>query len=581
MYRYEKYLRPDRGVFPLSELASRSAEAFGDLPVMRRHTGSGYEEISYNQFADRVHAIARWLLDRGITKNDRVALLGENRPEWGMVYLAVQAAGAVIVPVDSMMPASGIRHIIADSDSRILFCSEKFRRSIEEMAVIPSLETIVCMDEGDGKRITLAETIEHGEASDTELPLRELDELAAIIYTSGTTGHSKGVMLTQNNLMSNVAAACRILPLGTSDTYLSVLPMHHTYECTNGFLLPIYCGCSITYARSLKSTELLEDMKNTGVTIMVAVPLLYEKMYEGMTRKLAKLEGAKKTVLSVLLGLSKFGWSAFGKRWGKSLLRSLRKTAGMDSVIFFISGGGPLDPRVADFFTYIGLTMLQGYGLTETSPLTHVNLPGLADNVTVGPPIIEVEQKIDEPNEEGIGEIMLRGPNVFQGYYKNEEATKAVLSDDGWFRTGDLGRITPEGFLRITGRKKNILVTAGGKNVYPEEIEHFLNRSQFISESLVLGVARESGFGDEVAALIAPDYEQIDLYFEELGKKADDEQVHALIKAEIGEAQKHLEDFKRVRRFRIMEEEFQKTSTKKIKRFLYSGDMVTVNGRAV
>jgi long-chain acyl-CoA synthetase len=580
MYRYEKYLRGDRGLFPLSELARRSASDFSDLPVMRRHTGDGYEEITYAEFADSVDAIARWLIDTGLNHGDRVALLGENRPEWGMVYLGVQAAGGVIVPVDSMMPASGIRHIIADSEARTLFCTEKFQKLVDEMSPIPTLETIICMDNSAKGTKSLREVFASGRESSSELPSRDLDDLAAIIYTSGTTGHSKGVMLTQRNLMSNVAAACRILPLGPEDTYLSVLPMHHTYECTSGFLLPIYCGCSITYARSLKSQELLEDMKNTNVTIMVAVPLLYEKMYEGITRKLKKAPTGTRLVVGLLLSLSRFGWS-MGRRWGRVLLRSLREKAGMGSVIFFISGGGPLDPRVAEFFTLLGLKMLQGYGLTETSPLTHVNLPGRTRNETVGPPIVGVEHRIDDPNEEGIGEIVLRGPNIFKGYFKNEEATAEVLSEDGWFKTGDLGRIHPDEYLQITGRKKNMLVTAGGKNVYPEEVEHHLNRSPFIAESLVLGVSRDSGYGDEIAALISPDYEMIDLHFEEQKKKPDAEDVRLLIKKEISEAQKHLEDFKRVRRFRIMEEEFQKTSTRKIKRYLYKGEMLSVNGQKI
>ncbi|MFH0882642.1 MAG: AMP-binding protein [bacterium] len=581
MYRYERYLRADRGLFPLSELASRSAQDFSTQPVMRRWNGDGYDEITYGDFARQVQAIARWLVDNGIVPGDRISLLAENRPEWGMVYLGVQAAGAIIVPVDSMMPPSGIRHIIANSESRFLFCSEKFHKAVEELAPISTLEKIIYMDDIESEEsLSFSAVLESGNASNTSLPKRQMDELAAIIYTSGTTGHSKGVMLTQQNLMSNVAAASRILPLGPEDTFLSVLPMHHTYECTTGFLLPIYCGSSITYARSLKSQELLDDMRRTNVTIMVAVPLLYEKMYEGITRKLSKAPLATRLVVGVLFGLSRF-FGMFGLRAGKVLLRSLREKAGMGSVVYFVSGGGPLDPRIADFFSLLGLNALQGFGLTETSPLTHVNLPARPDSVTVGPPISGVEQRIDNPNSEGIGEIVLRGPNIFKGYYKNDEATKEVLSEDGWFHTGDLGKIHPNDFLQITGRMKNMLVTAGGKNVYPEEIEHFLNRSRFIAESLVLGIPRPTGYGDEVAALIYPDYEQLDLYFEELGSKPKDEDVVKLIKGEIKEAQKNLQDYKRIHRFRLMEEEFQKTSTRKIKRYLYSGDMLGLNGENV
>ncbi|MCB2197871.1 long-chain fatty acid--CoA ligase [bacterium] len=581
MYRYESYLRPNRGLYPLSELAFNAARDFGDKPVMRTWNGNGYSEISFNEFGRRVGAVARWLLEKGLQHGDRVAILSENRPDWGAVYLGTQAAGGVIVPVDSLMHESGIRHIIHDSESRFLFASGKFVNLLAEVEPISTLEATVSLDtpEGDGV-LAYTDVLDMGSSSSIELPKRELDELAAIIYTSGTTGTSKGVMLSQENIMSNVAAASRILPLDTKDTFLSVLPMHHTYECTTGFLLPIYCGSSITYARSMKSTELLEDMKRTNVTIMVAVPLLYEKMYAGITRNLKKQGAVTRGLISTLMGITTAG-EKMNMRLGKALFRSLREKAGLGSVVFFVSGGGPLDPRVAEFFNRLGIYMLQGYGLTETSPLTHVNLPKRIRNICVGPPIIDVEHKIDDPDANGIGEILLRGPNIFLGYYKNEEATREAKSEDGWFRSGDLGKVYPDDYLQITGRKKNMLVTAGGKNVFPEEVEHYLNRSPYIMESVVLGVPRESGYGDEVAALVYPDYEQIDVMYEEKESKASESDVLALLKAEVKEAQKTLPEYKRVHRIRIMEEEFQKTSTRKIKRYLYSGDMLKINGEKV
>jgi len=581
MYRYEKYLRPDRGLFPLSALAEQSARDFGHLPVMRTWNGSGHDEISYTEFARRVHAIGRWLIDHGLEHGDRVAILSENRPDWGAVYLGVQTAGGVIVPVDSLMHESGIRHIIHDSEARFLFASSKFVKVLEEVEQISSLETTICLDdECGGGNLAYSNVLDEGTVSSTPLVERTLDELAAIIYTSGTTGHSKGVMLSQQNIMSNVAAASRILNLDTKDTFLSVLPMHHTYECTTGFLLPIYCGCSITYARSMKSGDLLDDMRRTNVTIMVAVPLLYEKMYQGIKRNLKKRGAVTRGLFSALYGVTGAGEKA-NMRLGKKLFASMREKAGLGSVIYFVSGGGPLDPAIATFFNRLGIFMLQGYGLTETSPLTHVNLPERIRNICVGPPIVDVEHRIDSPDENGIGEIWLKGPNIFIGYFKNDEATAEAKTADGWFKSGDLGRIYPDDYLQITGRKKNMLVTAGGKNVFPEELEHYLNRSPFIMESLVVGVSRDSGYGDEVAALIYPDYEQLDLHFEELGTKPGDKDVLALIKQEIKEAQKQLPEYKRIHRFRLMEEEFQKTSTRKIKRYLYSGDMLRVNGEKV
>ncbi|MFH0765784.1 MAG: AMP-dependent synthetase/ligase [Calditrichota bacterium] len=578
MNDYDSHLRPDRGVFPLSELMDRSAADFGSLPVMRAWTGSGYRVLTYRELKDMTQQIARWLINQGIKGEDKVAVLGENRPEWGASYLGVQAAGAVVIPVDSLMPPPGIRHILADSGAKILFASSKFLRLLAELEEVKTLDTLVCFDEDcleDAVRFSTV--LKEGANSKVEMPKRKLDELAAILYTSGTTGYSKGVMLTARNIMSNVASASRIFPIGTDDTFLSVLPIHHSFECTAGFLLPIYCGCSITYAHSMKSNDLIAAIKDTRVTIMVGVPLLYEKMHAGLVRGIKKKGKIVKILFNSLNNTVIAGEKA-GLELGTKLFKSTREKAGFGTVKFFISGGGPLDPATALFFNRFGIRLMQGYGLTETSPVTHVNPPWKVRHETVGPAIPAVECKIIDLNPQGIGEICLRGPNIFVGYYNNPEATAEVMDQDGWFYTGDLGVIHPDGYLQIRGRKKNMLVTGGGKNVYPEEIEHYLNHSLYIAESLIIGVPRESGYGEEVMALIYPDYEQVDLYFEQKGHKASPEDVYNLIKGEIKEAMSNLAEYKHVRTFKLVDEEFQKTSTRKIKRFLYTGDVQKVNG---
>ena len=575
---YNSHLRPDRGVFPLNELIDRCADEFGAKPMMRTWVGDRYDEITYSGMRDTVHAIAGWLVSQQITAGDRIAVLGENRPEWGAAYLGIQLAGGVVVPVDSLMPSAGIRHILADSESQTLFVSGKFLANLQEIDMPQTLKIIVCFDEDQNEStIPFSQVLEDGVSKSVDFPKRKLDELAALLYTSGTTGHSKGVMLTQNNIMSNVASASRIFPVGPEDTFLSILPIHHSFECTTGFLLPIYCGCSITYARSMKSTDIIADIKNTNVTMMVGVPLLYEKMHAGILRGIKK-KGRKAQALFNTIYKAVGGGEKLGLDLGVKLFRSLREKAGFSSVKFFVSGGGPLDPATAFFFNRLGIRLMQGYGLTETSPVTHANPPWKVRHETVGPTIPGCECKIIDVNDLGVGEICLKGPNIFSGYYKNEAETREVLDDDGWLRTGDLGKIYDDGYLQIMGRKKNMLVTGGGKNVYPEEIEHHLNRSRFIAESLVLGVSRESGYGDEVAALIYPDYEQVDLHFEKEGFKPTDNDVYQLIKKEINVAQQELGEYNWVRRFRLVDEEFQKTSTRKIKRFLYSGEMLDVDG---
>jgi len=545
---------------------------------MRIWTGEQYREITYKEFHEKVIAVARWLVSFGIKPGDRVAILGENRPEWGVAYLGAQSSGAVAVPVDSLMPPSGIRHILVDSGARILMATPKFLRDVSEMAVIPNIEKLVCLSSQKVEdALPIEDVIASGAKSTTALPKRSLDDLAALLYTSGTTGHSKGVMLSQRNVAFDVASASRLIHLGPGDVFLSVLPIHHAFECTTGFLLPIYCGAAITYARSLKSTDLIADMRGTKATIMVAVPLLYEKLHAGIVRGIKKKGRIPHYLFNVLYGTSLLG-EKVGFDLGQKLFAGIREKAGLGSVRLFVSGGGPLDPQVADFFNRFGIRMLQGYGLTEAAPCTHVNPPWRSRAVTVGPPLPGVQHKLVDTNEQGVGEVLIKGDNIFVGYYKNKQATEDVLTKDGWLMTGDLAIIHPDGYLQIVGRKKNIIVTGGGKNVYPEEIEYYLNRQRFIAESLALGTPRESGYGEEVCALIYPDYEQVDLYFEEQGKKvkATPEDVDRLIKADVEAAQVDLADYKRIRSFRIQSEEFQKTSTRKIKRFLYKGEMVKV-----
>ncbi len=580
MGRGAELLRDDRGVFPLSELTARGARDFGERPAMRSWNGKQYVEITYNELHRRTKAIARWLIAEGVKPGDHIAILGDNSPQWEMSYLGIQMAGAVCIPVDRLLPPSGMRHVLTDSGSRMLFAGASYLETLEEVAKMKCVEKLICtVGKAPADVVPLNEVIKRGDKLKHELPRRSLDELAAILYTSGTTGHSKGVMLTQRNLVSNTASASRIFPVGPDDVFLSVLPVHHSFEATTGFLLALYCGSSITFAISLKSNDIISGIKDTGVTIMIGVPLLYEKMMQGIQRGIKKK--GKEKLVNTLMRVVKMG-KKIGLSLGGKLFKGLREKAGFSTIRFFVSGGGPLDPEVALFFNRLGMTMLQGYGLTETSPVTHAVRPNALNNVTVGPPIPGVEHMILDPNDQGVGEICIKGPNVFKGYYKKDDATREVFTDDGWFKTGDLGLVHPDNSLQITGRKKAMLVTGGGKNVYPEEIEFYLNRSHYIAESVVLGIPRAKGMGDEVGALIHPDYEQVDLYFEQKGIAAPmHEDVHELIKKEIRETQKNLADYKRIRTFRVFEEEFQKTTKRTIKRFLYSHEMLDVNGGRV
>ena len=570
--------RDHKGFFPLGKLAERSAEEFGPYPVFRTWNGSGYDEILYKDFADDVYAVGRWLVDSGVKPGDHVAVLGPDNPRWIIAYLGILSAGGIVIPVDRLLGDSGIRHVISHSETTVLFTSAEFLDRLAEMEPLKMIRLIILMDnESRTSTVTWSDVLQKGMKSNAVLPERSLDDTAAVLYTSGTTGHSKGVVLSNLNIISNVAHSSQLLPLGHTDVFLSMLPLHHSFALTAGILYPIYCGCSITFARSLKSTDLLADIRETQVSAMGSVPLLFEKMHAGMLRMVKKRGFVATTLFKALLGLARVG-EMFGFRWGTVLFKSMRDKAGLGSVKYFVTGGGPLDPNTSRFFLRFGIPLLQGFGLTETSPITHTTPPSIIRHECVGLPMPEVEARIDNPDSTGVGELCIKGPNVFQGYYKNDKATSEVFDDEGWFHTGDLGIIHPDGFLQITGRKKNLLVTAGGKNVFPEEIEYRLNRQPFIGESLVLGMKRSSGYGDQVSALIHPDYEQLDLHFEEQSDEPTDEDVYNLIAEDIREAQKDLPKYKHIRYFRIFEEEFQKTSTRKIKRYLYSAERVDVEG---
>lgn len=566
---------PRNNLFPLSDLTRYGARNFGDHIALRQWTNDAWRSITYVELNEMALAVARWLLKNGLRKGDRAAVLGENCPEWAIAYLGIHAAGAVVVPIDSQLNQSGISHILYDSEARFLFATHKFITSLNRIDDSSSLEFIVNLSAKDiSDTISLEQTISEGKGLSEGLPVSRLDELASINYTSGTTGYSKGVMLSHRNLISNVVAANSLIKLGTDDTFLSVLPVHHALEGTAGFLLPLYAGSSITYARSMKSADLMSDIQQTNVTVMIGVPLLFEKMMAGILKGLKKKSVMKQSMFHTLMKVVKAG-EKVGIDSGSLLFKQVRSQAGFGTVKYFISGGGPLDPQVGMFFNRLGIKLLQGYGLTETSPVTHVNPPNKIRMATVGRTLDGIECRIGEISENGVGEVEVKGPNVFMGYYKNETATHAVMTDDGWLKTGDLGVIDDQGYLTLMGRKKNVIVTGGGKNVYPEEIEFFLGRQPYIGDTLILGITRDSGYGEDVGALILPDQEQLEQLREERGgEPLTAEEISKLIQSAVENVSRELPDYKKIRKFRIMTEDFQKTSSKKIKRFLYSGSMI-------
>jgi long-chain acyl-CoA synthetase len=527
---------------------------------------------------ERVQLLACGLARLGVQPKDRVGVWGENRPEWAISYIGILTCGATVVPLDALLKGREIRHILEDSETKVVIVSGKFVPDILEVVdTVAGIGQVVSMDDDVtyDRVLKWSQIIEDGRAHKQSFPKPSLEDLAALIYTSGTTGKSKGVMLSQRNIMADVSSSYQVIHYDETDNFVSVLPLHHTFECTGGFLVPIYGGATITYARSLKSRDIIEDIKQTKATVMLGVPLLFEKMYQGVMRAIAKKPLVTRVLFRTSLGIVKSARALFKARIGGKVFHGLREKAGLSSLRLMVSGGAPLPPYIAEGFNELGFHLFQGYGLTETSPVLTVNPEHRPIHASVGQAIPGVELKIIDPDENGIGEIAARGDVVMMGYYNNPQATNEVFRD-GWLLTGDSGRIDEEGYLYITGRLKNVIVTPAGKNIYPEEVEEVLNQSPYILESLVFGETVRNGQGEDVHAVIVPDYEYFDGVAEERGKEFSSREIEETIRGEVVRLCKTCADYKRVKDFQIREEEFEKTSTKKIKRFLFQQKPVRV-----
>jgi long-chain acyl-CoA synthetase len=401
-----------------------------------------------------------------------------------------------------------------------------------------------------------------------EPPAIPLAELAALIYTSGTTGLAKGVMLSHGNISSDIWSMVKAMDMYETDNFISILPLHHTFECTCGFLTPLSFGSSITYARGLASKQIVEDIKNNKATILLGVPLVFEKIFTGLSKEIAKKPQFTRAIFKTTFGLSRIIKKTVKLEAGGMLFSSLREKAGLSSLRLMVAGGAPMIPDIAEAFNIMGFRLIQGYGLTESSPVLSFNPFEGYRNDSIGIALPGATLKIDSPNAQGIGEIIAKGPMVMKGYYKNPEATSAVLKD-GWLYTGDLGWGDSDGYYYIAGRLKNVIVTSGGKNVYPEEIEFVLNKSPFILESLVLGRPLESGGGEEIEAIIVPDMEYFSARAAEKEIELNEMNIEKTIKLEVSKACQELADYKRVKYVVMRNSDFEKTSTRKIKRYLY------------
>lgn len=560
-----------RKITSLKDMIKQSAEKYSsyDAFTLKNSQGNFYG-ITYKQFQEQMNALGTSLLDMGL-QNAKIAVLSENRYEWCLTYLAVANGVGIIVPLDKELPENEIASLLARSEAKAIVTSAGHLETLEKVKnELPNLKYIISMDHnpainGNGKTYpSLTELIKKGgrliEKGNRQYIDAEIDpdKMNMLIFTSGTTDKSKGVMLTHKNICHDIMAVSQLIYADTNDSILSILPLHHTYECTAGFLTMMYLGVSIGFCEGLR--HITRNLKEYEPSIMMSVPLILESVYTKVVKKARKEHKylQLRFALSITPLLLKLGIDIRRK-----LFREVHANLG-GNLRLIISGAAPLNPKISKSLRAMGFNLLQGYGLTECSPIVTVNRIEVYKDASVGLPLAGVNVKIDNPGSDSIGEVLVSGDNVMLGYYNNPDATEEVLRD-GWLYTGDYGRIDKDGFLYITGRKKNVIVTKNGKNIYPEDIELYLNSSEYIKESLVYGVDSEEDEETKVCAQIVPNMEVI---VEELGSFPLKEELEKIIAAEVKKANKKLSNYKKIRHFDIREEEFEKTTTKKIKRYV-------------
>jgi long-chain acyl-CoA synthetase len=511
--------RPAPGT--LTKLFFDSVSKFNRPDALQVKVAGVYKPISHSQVADRVRHAARGLSSLGVRRGDRVAILSENRPEWAIADFACLTAGLTDVPIYPTLPADQIAFILKDSGAVAIFISNKAQADkIREIRTqIPGLKTVIGFDEIPGlTNMSMAELEKRGGQGETSLAIATYredaltvkpDDLATIIYTSGTTGEPKGVMLTHDNIYSNVAASMKAIPFEGNDVGLSFLPLSHIFERMAGHYMMFATGTSIAYAESIDTVP--ANMQEVRPTLVLSVPRLYEKMYARVLESALTGGFLKKKIFFWARGVAERwaneklagkepGW-VLGKQYGiaQKLVFSKLKTRTGGRLRYFVSGGAPLAPEINKFFYAAGLEILEGYGLTETSPVIAVNTPENFRIGTVGKAIDGVEIKIA-----GDGEILTRGPHVMKGYYNKPDATREAIDPEGWFRTGDIGELR-DGFLAITDRKKDIIVTAGGKNIAPQPLENKVKTNKYVAQAVMLGDKRKFP-----SMLIVPNFEQLE-----------------------------------------------------------------------
>ncbi len=528
-------IRSKNQITTIEKMLERKSSLYADkIAYSVRKEDLSVSSLAFSEVFTLLTGFSAHLRSLGLKRREHVAIVGENSPQWAISYFAVIWAGAIVVPLDARARTEHIKQVLVLSDSRFLIASAGFTEALGNTGAV---EHIISMDEALEVRAHTEKTVP-AEKSEPE-------DIADIVFTSGTTGNPKGVMLSHRSIMSNLETLYSAFPITAEDTAFSILPIHHVYERIGGILLSFYCGQRVFFSRSIKPREMLSDLKIARPTIWLNTPLILERLLQRIEQNKAK------NFLTRALPSRLFGKMA-------------RKRLGLDRLKLIVSGGAALSEAASEGLEKYEFPLLQGYGMSETAAVISANPFSKPKNASGGMVLPNSEVEIRDVDAEGIGEICVRGPSVMKGYYKNPGATKEVLSDDGWLRTGDLGYFDHEGYLYITGRKKSVIVTKGGKNISPEEIEEKLTPLEIVEEAIVF-----SPDDERIQAVIFPQAEEISKKLGQSPQHGDDQRIWDILKSEISKLNRRLEPHKRISHFAVAREELPKTTTRKVKRYLF------------
>ena len=550
-------------VSDLKDMLNKTRELYGDRPGYKIKLEEGkYQVYTHNEIRDMIDYLGTALINLGL-KDKRIAVIGENRYEWELAYLSVVCGTGTVVPLDKSLPANELEELVERSEVEAIFYSKKYEEIVEKIKYSEKnkLKHLISMDSDIHKEgiYSQKELIEKGkefvEAGDRSFIDAKInpEEMSIMLFTSGTTSKSKVVALSHKNMVSNVMDFASVLDIDSSDRILSFLPLHHVFECTVGMLYSLYIGVQRSFCEGIR--HIVENLNEYQITFASFVPAIYESMHKTIIKNLEK-EGKLEAVRK-LMEANKDKTMAEKKE----IFKDIHNVFG-GQIKLFVSGAAALEKEVEEDFRAWGVNLCQGYGLTETSPVIGVETNENFRVGSIGKPLPHIQAKIEDANEEGMGELVVKGPNVMLGYYNDEEATKEVL-EDGWFRTGDLAKIDEDGYIFICGRKKSVIVLKNGKNIFPEEMEALVNKIEGVKESFIFG-KQQSDDKDDIKINVKIIFDRE--IMQEAYKVTTDDEIYKVLAEKVKEVNQIMPKYKAIRGILISEEPLLKTTTSKIKR---------------